>query len=335
MLQPGRSYSAGSQYRYGFNGKENDNEVKGEGSQQDYGMRVYDPRLGKFLSVDPIAKNYPELTPYQFASNRPIDGIDQDGLEFSKSEPYFLSPVGKYVVDYKVILSIPQKSNWSVSKDGSYLNDLGKAASNILANPNASGTLSDPIINVNISFKDDDNGTFKFSAVTSTQYVNKNTGETEPTIKTKWNDGTVFNEKVQATGWTKTMGDVVNNEIKFITFTGLMFTTNGKNDLPKSIDVMNKVMKLKDWARTLAHELGHTLGLHHPWDTYEDGADNNDIHNTDGLGPVGNPSNVLNNLLNTEGNKVESLQSGTGTELTPKQRKKIDQKLDEVKEPKK
>ena len=79
---PGRAYSAGSQYRYGFNGKENDNEVKGAGNQQDYGMRIYDPRLGKFLSVDPISKDYPELTTFQFASNRPIDGIDLDGLEF-------------------------------------------------------------------------------------------------------------------------------------------------------------------------------------------------------------------------------------------------------------
>ena len=77
---PGRKYSTGS-YRYGFNGKENDNEVKGEGNQQDYGLRIYDPRLGKFLSIDPIAADYPELTPYQFASNRPIDGIDIDGLE--------------------------------------------------------------------------------------------------------------------------------------------------------------------------------------------------------------------------------------------------------------
>ncbi len=41
-------------YRYGFNGKENDNEVKGEGNQQDYGFRIYDPRLGRFLSVDPL-----------------------------------------------------------------------------------------------------------------------------------------------------------------------------------------------------------------------------------------------------------------------------------------
>jgi len=46
-------------------------------------MRIYDPRVGRFLSLDPLQKNYPELTPYQFASNRPIDGIDQDGLEWA------------------------------------------------------------------------------------------------------------------------------------------------------------------------------------------------------------------------------------------------------------
>jgi RHS repeat-associated protein len=68
-------------YRYGFNGKENDNDIKGEGNQQDYGMRIYDPRVGRFLSVDPITKKYPELTPYQFASNTPIAAIDLDGLE--------------------------------------------------------------------------------------------------------------------------------------------------------------------------------------------------------------------------------------------------------------
>jgi RHS repeat-associated protein len=81
---PGRTFSSGN-YRFGFNGKENDNEVKGQGAQQDYGFRIYDPRLGRFLSVDPITKLYPELTPYQFASNSPIRYIDIDGLE--KGEP--------------------------------------------------------------------------------------------------------------------------------------------------------------------------------------------------------------------------------------------------------
>lgn len=82
-LMPGRNYNAlgAKDYRYGFNGKENDNEVKGEGNQQDYGFRIYDPRVGRFLSTDPLTKSYPWYTPYQFASNSPIVSIDMDGLE--------------------------------------------------------------------------------------------------------------------------------------------------------------------------------------------------------------------------------------------------------------
>ncbi len=35
----------------------------------------------RFLSVDPLTSSYPELTPYSFANNRPINAIDFDGLE--------------------------------------------------------------------------------------------------------------------------------------------------------------------------------------------------------------------------------------------------------------
>ncbi len=52
-----------------------------EGSQQDYGMRIYDPRVGRFLSHDPVSDSFPELSSYQFASNTPIQAIDFDGLE--------------------------------------------------------------------------------------------------------------------------------------------------------------------------------------------------------------------------------------------------------------
>jgi RHS repeat-associated protein len=71
----------GAVYRYGLNGKENDDDVKGIGLQQDYGMRIYDPRVGKFLSVDPLTRSYAELSPYQFASNTPIAAVDIDGQE--------------------------------------------------------------------------------------------------------------------------------------------------------------------------------------------------------------------------------------------------------------
>ena len=68
-------------YTYGFNGKEMDNEVSGNGNSYDYGFRIYNPRIGKFLSVDPLTGSFPSLTPYQYADNSPILNVDLDGLE--------------------------------------------------------------------------------------------------------------------------------------------------------------------------------------------------------------------------------------------------------------
>ena len=76
MSMPGRTYNTEG-YRYSFNGKEDD----AEWAKQDYGFRIYDKRINRFLSIDPLTKKYPELTPYQFASNTPIMAIDLDGLE--------------------------------------------------------------------------------------------------------------------------------------------------------------------------------------------------------------------------------------------------------------
>ena len=93
-LQPGRNYNAGD-YRFGFNGKEIDGEVNGAGNIYDYGARIYNPRLGKFLSIDPISRNYPWYTPYQFAGNTPIQAIDLDGLEDTYYMDVFVHPDGE------------------------------------------------------------------------------------------------------------------------------------------------------------------------------------------------------------------------------------------------
>lgn len=90
-------------YRFAFNSNENDNEVKGVGNQQDYGKRIYDPRIGKLLSVDPITKKYPELTPYQFGSNRPIQYIDIDELEGG-------SPMADYWLNVQTNPTVPKES---------------------------------------------------------------------------------------------------------------------------------------------------------------------------------------------------------------------------------
>jgi RHS repeat-associated protein len=85
MMEQGRIVAGTTGYRYGFNGKEKDDEAQGVGNQIDYGARVYDPRVGRFLSVDPLQKQYPWLTPYQFAGNTPIAAIDIAGKEPLKS----------------------------------------------------------------------------------------------------------------------------------------------------------------------------------------------------------------------------------------------------------
>lgn len=78
---PERKFTQDNGYRYGFNGKENDNEIKSEGNQQDYGLRIYDPRLSKFLSVDPLTKDFPWNSTYAYAEGDPLNYIDLDGGE--------------------------------------------------------------------------------------------------------------------------------------------------------------------------------------------------------------------------------------------------------------
>ncbi|MFW5762506.1 MAG: RHS repeat-associated core domain-containing protein [Cyclobacteriaceae bacterium] len=68
-------------YRFGFNGKEKDDEWNGTGAVYDYGFRIYDARVAKFLSVDPLVKTYPYYSPFIYAGNSPIAFIDLDGLE--------------------------------------------------------------------------------------------------------------------------------------------------------------------------------------------------------------------------------------------------------------
>jgi len=76
-------HASSDKYRYGFQGQEKDDEVKGEGNSLNYKFRMYDPRVGRFFAVDPLTKKYPELTPYQFSSNMLIHAPELEGLETS------------------------------------------------------------------------------------------------------------------------------------------------------------------------------------------------------------------------------------------------------------
>jgi RHS repeat-associated protein len=91
MTMVGRNGNAGDQYNRGFNGEIKDDDIKGEGNSYDYGNRFYDPRLGKFLSLDGYASKYPSVSPYSFALNSPIRSKDVGGdsvLFYSESGIY-------------------------------------------------------------------------------------------------------------------------------------------------------------------------------------------------------------------------------------------------------
>jgi len=68
-------------YRYGFNSMEKDDNIKGEGNSYDFGARIYDPRVGRWLSRDPQAGKYTSWSPYHFGYNNPIITIDPNGEE--------------------------------------------------------------------------------------------------------------------------------------------------------------------------------------------------------------------------------------------------------------
>src|SRR5690606_3138292 len=79
-LMPGRNYNTPN-YRYGFQGQEKDDEAKGSGNSINYKYRMHDPRLGRFLSIDPFTRKYPFYSPYAFSGNRVIDAIEYEGLQ--------------------------------------------------------------------------------------------------------------------------------------------------------------------------------------------------------------------------------------------------------------
>ncbi|OED45288.1 hypothetical protein AB832_01400 [Flavobacteriaceae bacterium (ex Bugula neritina AB1)] len=79
MLLPNR-HGNSSDYRYGFNGMEKDDELKGTGNSYDFTKRFHDPRVGRFFSIDPLDKQYPFQSPYIFAGANPIRYIDIKGM---------------------------------------------------------------------------------------------------------------------------------------------------------------------------------------------------------------------------------------------------------------
>ena len=117
MLMPGRKFNVGG-YRYGYNGKWDDEGIKGIGCTLNFGNRIYDSRLGRWLSVEPKFIKYPELSPFCYVANSPIKFIDYDGKDF-----------GVEIVDNTIIIKIDvytinQKTTTEAEKAAAELENL-------------------------------------------------------------------------------------------------------------------------------------------------------------------------------------------------------------------
>src|SRR3989338_2851283 len=85
MQMPGRFSNTGD-YRFGYNGMEKDPEMKGDGNSYTTEFMQYDPRLGRWMSLDPLMLMFPEQSPYCAFDNNPVLFIDPYGLSATNGE---------------------------------------------------------------------------------------------------------------------------------------------------------------------------------------------------------------------------------------------------------
>lgn len=114
-----RSWSG--DYRYGFNGKEKDDE--NFAGAYDFGARILDARLGRWLSIDALFREYPGNSCYSFANDNPIIFIDSDGDRINwfrirsaliARKAYLSTPEGTAI--WKELREKPTRVNFHVTK---------------------------------------------------------------------------------------------------------------------------------------------------------------------------------------------------------------------------
>ncbi|NHN27993.1 LysM peptidoglycan-binding domain-containing protein [Flavobacterium jejuense] len=89
-----------------------DNELKGIGNSYTTEFRQYDPRIGRWLSLDPLMADYTNLSPYVSFNNNPILFSDPYGLEGENSiDP----PKSHEIKKGETLSEIAKKNNTTVN----------------------------------------------------------------------------------------------------------------------------------------------------------------------------------------------------------------------------
>jgi RHS repeat-associated protein len=91
LNEASRDYAEPNNFLY--NGKELQKDF--DLNWYDFGMRMYDPALGRWHVADPKAEKYHDWSPYNYVLNNPVIFIDPDGKDVKESEAFTASSTAR------------------------------------------------------------------------------------------------------------------------------------------------------------------------------------------------------------------------------------------------
>jgi RHS repeat-associated protein len=100
-----------------------------------YGARYYDPKISVWLSVDPLASDYPSLSPYVFVANSPVNAIDPDGRRIVWS-------IDAIRVGFSMMWTKKGRENWRAMRKDKFVDFKFRVSSSVGVDKRSDGSWS-------------------------------------------------------------------------------------------------------------------------------------------------------------------------------------------------